>query len=141
MPVRLLPAQAVELETLARLWQRQSLLLPVSLYIDAQDATPAQSTEGQNETNAPPALNRFLTRSDGVFFLDTRDVWPRLDRESVLIDVTRPTPSEQQAAWAEALGEEAGDAPARLAGQFNLSLAEIQRVVTETQMQAGEDED
>src|SRR5215213_1104060 len=131
MPVRLLPAQAVELETLARLWQRQSLLLPVSLYIDAQDATPAQATETQTEANAPPSLNRFLTRSDGVFFLDTRDVWPRLDRASVILDVTRPTPAEQQAAWVEALGEKAGDAPARLAGQFNLSLAEIRRVVTE----------
>jgi hypothetical protein len=140
MPVRLLPAQAVELETLARLWQRQSLLLPVSLYIDALDSPPAQTTEGQTEAPAPPALNRFLTRSDGVFFLDTRDVWPRLDRASVILDVARPTPSEQQAAWAEALGEVSGDAAARLAGQFNLSLAEIQRVVSEVKTQAGEDE-
>ncbi|HEX7955963.1 MAG TPA: hypothetical protein VF508_03420, partial [Pyrinomonadaceae bacterium] len=141
MPVRLLPAQAVELESLARLWQRQSLLLPVSLYIDAHDAPPAQVSEGQTEASAPPALNRFLTRSDGVFFLDTRDVWPRLDRASIILDVARPTPSEQQAAWAEALGEGAGDAPARLAGQFNLSLAEIRRVVSESQSAAGEDED
>jgi hypothetical protein len=141
MPVRLLPAQAVELETLARLWQRQSLLLPVSLYIDAQDATPAQSSETQTESNAPPALNRFLTRSDGVFFLDTRDVWPRLDRASVTLDVARPAPSEQQAAWAEALGEDAGDAPGRLAGQFNLSLAEIRRVVTEAKVQPDDEDD
>ena len=142
MPVRLLPAQAVELETLARLWQRQSLLLPISLYIDAQDTPPAQTSEGQAETAAPPALNRFLTRSDGVFFLDTRDVWPRLDRASVILDVTRPTPAEQQAAWAEALGEEKGDAPARLAGQFNLSLAEIRRVVNEVKSQTDDkDED
>ncbi|MFL6286737.1 MAG: ATP-binding protein [Pyrinomonadaceae bacterium] len=141
MPVRLLPAQAVELETLARLWQRQSLLLPISLYIDAFDTTPTQVSEGQSEASAPPALNRFLTRSDGVFFLDTRDVWPRLDRASVTLDVTRPTPSEQQAAWAGALGEDAGDAPGRLAGQFNLSLAEIRRIVTEARVQAGDDDE
>jgi hypothetical protein len=141
MPVRLLPAQAVELETLARLWQRQSLLLPISLYIDAQDTTPAQTAEGQTEAATPPALNRFLTRSDGVFFLDTRDVWPRLDRASVILDVARPTPSEQQAAWAESLGEEAGDAPGRLAGQFNLSLAEIRRVSNEVKAQVGDEED
>ncbi len=141
MPVRLLPAQAVELETLARLWQRQSLLLPVSLYIDAHDTSPAPAAEGQGETNAPPPpLNRFLTRSDGLFFLDTRDVWPRLDRASVTLDVSRPTPSEQQAAWSEALGEEAGDAPARLAGQFNLSTAEIRRVVTEVKSHADEED-
>jgi hypothetical protein len=141
MPVRLLPAQAIELETLARLWQRQSLLLPISLYIDAQDTPSAQTAEGQTEASTPPALNRFLTRSDGVFFLDTRDVWPRLDRASVILDVARPTPSEQQVAWAEALGEEAGDAPARLAGQFNLSLAEIRRVINEVKTQAGDEED
>jgi hypothetical protein len=141
MPVRLLPAQAVELETLARLWQRQSLLLPVSLYIDAYDSLPAQTSEAQTEANAPPPLNRFLTRSDGVFFLDTRDAWPRLDRTSVVLDVTRPTPAEQQAAWAEALGEDAGNAPARLSGQFNLSLAEIRRVATEARLEADDEDD
>jgi ATPase family associated with various cellular activities (AAA) len=140
MPVRLLPAQAVELETLARLWQRQSLLLPVSLYIDAHDAAAA-APEGQAEAaSSPPPLNRFLTRSDGVFFLDSRDVWPRLDRASVTLDIGRPTPSEQQAAWADALGENAGDAPARLAGQFNLGLADIRRVVAETKASAPEGE-
>jgi hypothetical protein len=141
MPVRLLPAQAVELETLARLWQRQSLLLPVSLYIDAQDSPPTQGQEGQAEPAAPPSLNRFLTRSDGVFFLDTRDVLPQLDRASVVLDIARPTRAEQQAVWAEAIGEAAGDSPARLAGQFNLSLAEIRRVVSEAGDSAGEGED
>src|ERR1044071_4957154 len=58
-----------------------------------------------------------------------------------MLDVTRPTPSEQQAAWADALGDDAGNAPARLAGQFNLSLAEIRRVITEARSQAEEDED
>ncbi|HWS54783.1 MAG TPA: ATP-binding protein [Pyrinomonadaceae bacterium] len=130
MPVRLLPPQAAELETLARLWQRQSLLLPVSLYLDAHESAGAPTAEGQ-EAPALPPLNRFLTRSDGVFFLDTRDVWPRLDRASLLLDVNKPTPAEQQAAWADALGGEAGEEPARLAGQFNLSLAEIRRVASE----------
>jgi hypothetical protein len=37
LPVELLPTQASELETVARLWQRESLLLPLALYLDAQE--------------------------------------------------------------------------------------------------------
>jgi ATPase family associated with various cellular activities (AAA) len=140
MPVRLLPAQAVELETLARLWQRQSLLLPVSLYIDAQDAA-ALAPDGQAEAaSSLPPLNRFLTRSDGLFFLDLRDAWPRLDRVSVTLDIVRPTPAEQREAWADELGEGAEDAAARLAGQFNLGLADIRRIASETKASASEGE-
>ncbi|MFL6211739.1 MAG: ATP-binding protein [Pyrinomonadaceae bacterium] len=131
LPVRLLPTQAAELETLARLWQRQSLLLPVSLYLDAHEsASGAAGGEGQ-EQPAPP-LNRFLLRSDGLFFLDVRDVWPQLDRASFVLDVHKPTPTEQQTAWAATLGERAGDNPLRLTSQFDLSTAEIQRIAAST---------
>jgi hypothetical protein len=138
LPVRLLPAQVAELETLARLWQRQSMLLPVSLYLDAHETGGTQMSEGEAQPSPPP-LNRFLTRSNGLFFLDTRDVWPALDRSSVVLDIGKPTPAEQQSTWLDALGEQAGASPARLAGQFNLSLAEIRRVTSEAST-AGADE-
>ena len=38
LPVELLPAQVADLETLARLWQRESVLLPIALYLDAREA-------------------------------------------------------------------------------------------------------
>jgi hypothetical protein len=139
LPARLLPTQAAELETLARLWQRQSLLLPVSLYLDAQETPSTGSGEGQ-EPQLPP-LNRFLLRSDGVFFLESQDVWQHLDRESLTLDISKPTPSEQQAAWAAALGDEAQDNPARLSSQFNLSLTEIQRVALEARSVATDVDD
>lgn len=52
MPLALLPSHTAELENLARLWQRESLLLPIALYIDAHDA---------DEQTAGPAstLGRF----------------------------------------------------------------------------------
>ncbi|HEU4597712.1 MAG TPA: ATP-binding protein [Pyrinomonadaceae bacterium] len=137
LPARQLPSQAAELETFARLWQRQSVLLPVCLYLDALETETAATGEGR-EPELPP-LGRFLTRSDGVFFLDTRDPWPRLDRATVTLDVTKPTPAEQKAAWAVVLGEEAGDSPARLSGQFSLSLSEIARIAAST-LAAGEEE-
>jgi hypothetical protein len=126
LPARLLPTQAAELETLACLWQRQNLLLPVSLYLDANE--PGGTATGEGTEPQLPPLNRFLLRSDGIFFLDTREAWPRLDRPSLALDISRPVPAEQRAAWAAALADEAADNPARLSGQFNLGQAEINRI-------------
>src|SRR6185312_2680352 len=42
MDAALLPAAPAELEQLSRLWQRESLLLPVALYLDAEQVEPAQ---------------------------------------------------------------------------------------------------
>ena len=136
LPAKMLSMHTGELETLARLWQRQSLLLPISLYLDAHESEGAQPAEGQEALVS--RLNRFLIRSDGIFFLDTRDVWPDLDRASLTLDIRKPTPAEQQAAWAVALEDQAGDNPARLAGQFNLSLAEIQQITESARRQTAE---
>ena len=127
LPVTLLPTQATELETLARLWQRESLLLPVALYLDAHEAEGSIPTEGQ-----VPPVNRFLARTYGVIFLDIRDVWPSLGRATLLLDIAKPSPAEQQTAWAAALGPAAGDSPAVLAGQFNLNLTTIQQIAHAT---------
>src|SRR5262249_25152568 len=37
IPLEMLPTQPAELETLARLWQRESLLLPFAFYLDGQE--------------------------------------------------------------------------------------------------------
>jgi len=128
LPAGALPAQAAELETLARLWQRESMLLPIALYLDAYEGEGPAPVEG----HAPP-LHRFLSRIGGVTFIDTREIqtgpgWDQMKQVSLLVDIVKPTPAEQQAAWSAALGALAGDGPARLAGQFNLSLASIQQL-------------
>jgi hypothetical protein len=120
LPAELLPRQAAELETLARLWQRESTLLPVALYVDARETDRAAQGDG----SAQP-INRFLTRSNGVFFLDTLDLWPNSHRLALAIDVKKPTAAEQQTAWRLALGDAAADNPERLAAQFNLDLTAI----------------
>jgi hypothetical protein len=112
-----LPQQAAEMETLARLWQRASRLLPIALYLDPEDG------EGS-------LVHRFVARVDGLVFLDTREApagagWDRLTHTALLVDIAKPTTAEQQSAWHAALGELANDNPARLAGQFNLGLATI----------------
>ena len=121
MPVSLLPSAPADLETLARLWQRESRLLPLALYLDAEeiDGTAAERSG---------ALGRFLARSDGVFFLGLREVMPGLGRTYVASDVAKPTAAEQQSAWAAALGESAPDSPPELAAQFNLNFPSIHKL-------------
>jgi len=130
LPVELLPSASADLETLARLWHRESLLLPLALYLDAQELDGA----------APErfgSLNRFLARSHGVFFLGTRELVPRLaGRNPIALDVAKPTSAEQQAAWSAALGSSAPESPALLAAQFNLNFPSIQQLAAFARMEA-----
>ena len=125
MSAQFLPTNAAELETLARLWQRESILLPVALYLDAHGLDPANPKEGQ----AQPPVNRFLSRTGGIIFLSTRDMWPDLNERVIQFDVEKPTAAEQRSAWAAALGqvETEGD-PARLSSQFDLNLTTIKKI-------------
>lgn len=124
LPIGMLPTQISELETLARLWQRETLLMPLALYIDAHDTdpTPADAAGGY-----VMALTHFLERTQGVVFLDTREVWPMLETTATF-EVGYTLAIEQQAAWKTALGEKAGNTPNLIAGQFNFNVAMIQRI-------------
>ncbi len=123
LSVELLPTQTGELETISRLWHRESLLLPLALYLDAQEVDGKPTTEGQ----ALP-LHRFLTRSGGLLFLSTREVRQNLGLPTIVVDVEKPTPTEQNATWTEALGGVADSSPQLLASQFNLNLVKIEQI-------------
>jgi hypothetical protein len=127
LPADSLPVQVDELESLARLWERESSLLPIALYLDAQEADERKETDTGSEFSP---LNRFLSRAQGVFFLCTREVWPGPAAQGMVLDVDKPTPAEQRAAWAHTLGDQAKTLPIRLTGQFNLNLPIIQQVAT-----------
>ncbi len=114
-----LPTSAADPETFVRLWHRERALRPSALYREARD-----SDHSANSSSAA-ALRRLLSRNVGVAFLDTREPWPDLGREAVSIDVNKPTPGEQTAAWKQALGDAAGDHPAALAGQFSFNVTTI----------------
>ncbi|MFL6247269.1 MAG: ATP-binding protein [Thermoanaerobaculia bacterium] len=125
MPAELLPAHPTEVETLARLWSREAMLLRVALLIDAQDVDRAA------ETLATP-LKRFLSRVRGVVFLDAKESWP-VPHGSHSVDVEKPMPGEQRELWHRVTNDP--EASAELAAQFNLSGATIARVASG----AGED--
>ena len=124
-----LPPAPADLETLARFWQRESRLLPLALYFDADDISAS-------EMERSGSLGRFLSRSEGIFFIGIREFNPRLGRAAQAVDVAKPTAAEQQAAWTAALGAGAGDAPARLVGQFNLNLPSIEILASQARAES-----
>ena len=113
----LLPANPVEIENLARLWQRECTLLPLALFLDAHDAEKELAT-----------VNRFLGRTGGIAFLATREAIPGFTREAVTFDVARPTGHEQRDTWREILGRSRDADADALASQFHLGTHEILRV-------------
>jgi hypothetical protein len=122
-----LPAQSNEIEVLARLWQRESLLLPVALYIDAENSNAATA-------ESRPSIHGFVSRLSGMVFLGLREGPLQLLGSPLAAEVNKPTPAEQCAAWAELLSPMDEDSQAQptaeqLAGQFNLNLGEIRSVV------------
>ena len=115
LPANMVPSTPSDLETFARLWQRQSQLLPVALYVDAR------------EDAGSPAIDRLLSRLDSLVILDARDPWPGL-QHAITVDAAKPTPPEQRSAWGTALASLSGDAPALLSGQFDLNTADIKEI-------------
>ena len=123
LPTHLIPAEVGELDAFARLWERESLLLPIALHLDAHDL----DMESPEDSKATLIL-RFLARSNGVFFLDTHDIWWGLGRQSFDIDVSKPTPKEQLNAWTNALGSADGHLPVQLSSQFHLNTVTIDKI-------------
>jgi hypothetical protein len=115
-----LPRSAVDLANLIRLWERETALLPLALYVDA--------AEQAEETAFLPGLLRDL---DGAVLVGCREPLAVPGRPFHLIDAHRPSAAEQEKLWSEALAELArpGDNMAaltgRLSGEFDLNQAAI----------------
>ena len=120
LPAEFLPAQLADVELLARLWQRETMLLPIALYVDAHEI------DVQGGGSARALLGRFLTKVNAVVCLGTRELWPGIEA-TMGLDTVKPGFAEQKATWAENLGDET--AAAVLAAQYNLNLSRIREVV------------
>jgi hypothetical protein len=125
LPAGLLPDPVADLETLSRLWHRETLLRPVGLYLDGDEMEAGTQQEMQR-------VDRFLSRAAGIILLAVRESWSVEGRPGAVVDVQRPTPAEQRAAWAAALGQHADEASALLSGQFDLSFKAIDDIAQST---------
>ncbi len=118
LPINLLPSAPGEIETLARLWHRESLLMPVALYLDMHG-------DGPTEASTKPPVAQFLSRSGGLFVIGGREAQSDLGPS---VEVKRPTAQEQAQLWSSALPDLEADALTPLAAQFDLNAMTIDRL-------------
>ncbi|MDE2154826.1 MAG: ATP-binding protein [Xanthomonadaceae bacterium] len=120
LSAELLPAAVAEQETLVRLWQRESQLLPIALYVDVADVERGDAAAAQ--------VRRLLARAGGLIFVDAHEPWAGAAINAVSVDVARPTAVEQRSLWQRLLGDGAGVQPQHLAGHFDFNLGRIEQI-------------
>lgn len=130
LPADGVPAQTGDHETLARLWQRESALMPIALYLDASQLDRAGNPQAT-------AVQRLVGRGLGLVFLDTREPWPDPGREGIVLDVAKPTPGEQHALWLQLLGAGQERLATRVASQFSFNVPTLRSVAARALGMAG----
>jgi len=112
------PSAPSDLADLMRIWERETLLVPVLLYVDGGDLSR------EDQASVQPLLDGIRAR----VVLGCREPWPPRSRRLRVVDAARPTADEQEALWSELL-RDAGAAAPRLAGEFDLNQIVIADVV------------
>ncbi|PXX60823.1 ATPase family protein associated with various cellular activities (AAA) [Nocardia tenerifensis] len=120
-----------EIDSLARLWHRETLLAPRALLFE---------DDGGDEHAAPrQSWAMFVRRSGGLVLTSAPDLSPDMSAPTVSLEVARPTGSEQHGLWSRALGSEQRARVGVLAEQFRLDGPEIARIVGYTDLPADPD--
>lgn len=114
--MKMIPHETLEFETFTRLWQRESLLMPLALFIDA--------TDDFDES----ILKRFLKRSTGVVFLNVLDSVTEYIHNKLTIEPVKPTLQEQVNLWQDNLTGLDEEKSKILAEQFSFSHNDILRL-------------
>ena len=129
LPAEALPQAPEELDTLCRLWERESLLVPVLLFVDAHGGQ-APSADGRTGAGTPVGLARLLTRNQSAMLACCREpLRGSAAGMHTVVEVGKPTAGEQRALWSQLLDQGQGDSAAQLAAQFDLDLDSIGQVV------------
>ncbi|WP_307867719.1 ATP-binding protein [Umezawaea beigongshangensis] len=113
-----LPSAPVEREALARLWEREALLLPGALLLEVGEPTPQRLAAVRSfvgDLGVPVVVSSADPVETGI------GAWPR-------VTLSRPTQAEQRALWTTVLGDDADDRElADVVEQFSLPAHVIRR--------------
>lgn len=127
-----LPTQPDDFDTFIKLWQRESRLLSLVLYIEGIEPTTAIIGEDRAVTTGNPRLIRNLRRIGEPVVIDTRKAIAEL-KGSGIIEIKPPTEKERRELWLNALAQRGVDVDeksvARLAGEFTLASSRIEENV------------
>ena len=110
-----LPGNNGDFETFVRLWERESFLMPLALYIDVRS----------NADSEKLLLQRFLENNKGITFVSTEACRGDAFEQRISIEISKPTPQEQQQLWSNALQQSNNGHSQRLAEQFSFSQHDI----------------
>ena len=115
LPTEELPPVGPDIDQFARLWERESLLLPGALLLQC------------GTVGLTASASHLLERLPGLVFLSSRQP-VRLNRAFLRFDVNKPGPVEQKQLWQRALGAAAVNCNGTLDGlaeQYRLSARMI----------------
>jgi hypothetical protein len=119
-----IPQSASELDALVRLLEREAALSGSTVLVecdepDVGDAAPVHVA----------IASRFIERMRSALIVSTREHRGISQRQSVSLDVLKPTTAEQRQIWQRALGDAAAGLNGRLdalVSQFNLNVSNIE---------------
>jgi AAA+ superfamily predicted ATPase len=118
-----LPSAAADLENLARLWERESVLSSVGvLVVEAPEAAVAEVEAMRTRASALAMLDRL----SGPIILRDHEARRLSTRASLSFDVQHPLPDEQRALWRAQLRQHGRDDEiAETVAQFRLASSDI----------------
>lgn len=119
LAVDTLPGDAATVALLARLWHRETLLAPLGLIAEADEASDLGP------------LRRFAGQTGGFLVVSAREPVALDGGGALALTVDAPLPSERRAAWQAALGPQSADLAKRLAGHFALGPSDIAAVAAQ----------
>ncbi len=127
-----IPDQTKELNTLTRIWNRESALSSSALYIDCND------TAGSSPTGLP-SLKAFSNKVQSLLFLDSYQWHPVLNRSIMTFEIDKPTDSEQFNLWNISLNshsKKVNGSIQNMVAQFNMTSESILKTASEVTAQA-----
>jgi hypothetical protein len=134
MGIHALPTAPHDLESLARLWEREAALSSSALLLDCSTLDGSDAVKEQ-------AVAHFLEGVGGALLVAGQERRFGVERPMIAFDLPRPRPAEQRALWQDALGAEAprlNGTVERLVAQFDLTAPAIRTAAAQA-LNGGDD--
>lgn len=119
-PAELIPTVPAELDALIMLWEREALLIGAALLIECDGMEPSDVLHNR-------ALERLLRRTNGLLLVSGREQRRVPHRETVALEVLKPTALEQKQLW-ERFVPKQEEQVEHLVSQFDLHVSTIESI-------------